>query len=210
MFQIPETAPPPCLSVSEHTRFPHTEVCGPSPTDCPDALCIPIRDTRNLFTDENRLSPPLEHTHSEIHTHTVGFSLSHTLLVSKHTPAYSPAEVPQSGLQRARMLLGEGVVSSPHSHHRPSSGPQPELEMAMVRNALPGPWGHQGWGGTKECPWHVLTGDFIAWLGRLRKDLGEAAEGPHTGSKQCLHAAADCWTQSSWCSLSACEWVRGR
>lgn len=38
MFQLPET-PSLCLSVSELTRFPHTEVCGHSPTDCSDALC---------------------------------------------------------------------------------------------------------------------------------------------------------------------------
>lgn len=85
--------------------------------------------------------------------------------------------MPQSGLQRVRMSLQEELCPSPHTHtHRPSSAFHPELEMALIRNALPGPWGHQGWGGTKECSWHVLTGDFIAWLGRLRTDLGEAAE----------------------------------
>lgn len=61
------------------------------------------------------------------------------------------------------MCQGREELGSPN----PTLGPAVHLGLTGCPLSLPqpGPWGHGDWGGTMECSWHVLTGDFMPQLG---------------------------------------------
>lgn len=153
------------------TRFAHTAVCGHSPTSCPST-----RHSKNVHRWKSTLTVPGTPTLSHPHTHSWLPSLPQSRGF-KHTLALSPAEVSdvtqgKKGLATVRDgCCGGGGGGVLPTHTGLDLPPILSWEVALAYLLSEArPWGHWSWGGTKECSWHVLTGDFIA--GQTQEGLG--------------------------------------
>lgn len=131
-----------------------------------------------VCTQISALSQPLSHTVARSSAETPGVAERETsTLRGRRLLKGRDLKVRRQGGKSRRVLPPRWVqLSAPHTELGP---PGSEL-LLLYAWPKPGPWGHGGWGGTEECAWHVLTGDFLLQLCR-KEPLGQRPEAGDAG-----------------------------